>query len=309
MDKLFLTGASGCVGHYLMDELVGKYELYILIRNPSKMLFDPTKLPNVHLIHGDLNNIAAQAELLSQMDYCVHVATSWGGEAAEQINVKKTHELFSLLSPHGIKRVIYFSTASILGRGNRQLPEAESFGTDYVRSKYRCYKILNQSPVYSKTVTVFPTLVFGGSQKHPFSHLSSGLPAAHRYSWLLGRINIDAAFHFIHAQDIARIVGHLLQLEDTNANYVLGNAPLNFKEFVTRTANYFGKNPRWQITFTPKWLCRIGSLFGAQISPWDRFCMKYKDFRYETVNCQTFDLPSNYSTVEEVLADWKLAPN
>ncbi len=308
LEKLFLTGASGCVGHYLLDELAGNYELYMIVRNPAKLRFEPAALPAVHLIPDDLENISSHAELLSQMDFCIHAATSWGGDAAERINVQRTHKLFSLLSPSRIKRVIYFSTASVLGNGNRLLPEAGSLGTDYVKSKYNCYRSLSQSPVAEKTVTVFPTLVFGGDSKHPASHLSSGLPAARRYSRLLGHLNIDAAFHFIHAQDIARIVAHLLQMENPAPNYVLGNAPLSFREFVTRTAKYFGHNPHWQITFSPKWLYRLGTVLGAKMSPWDRFCLEYKDFRYQTVNCHTFNLPTKYSTVEEVLGDWHLIP-
>ncbi|MGE5550189.1 MAG: NAD-dependent epimerase/dehydratase family protein [Bacteroidota bacterium] len=305
MPSVFLTGASGCVGHYLVDELSPDYELHLLVRNPAKLLFDPAKLKNVHIVPGDLDSISDHAALLSRMDYCIHAATAWGGEAAERINVQKSHELFSLLNPERIRRIVYFSTASILGRGNVPISEAERYGTDYIRSKYRCYLNLPQCRLAERIVTVFPTLVFGGDMNHPYSHLSSGLKHLQRYAWMLGRLNVDVYFHFIHARDIARIVHFLIEAPRVERQYVLGNEAVTLGEFTKRAAAFFGHKIRRQVTISTRLLKGLASLFGAKISDWDRFCLAYADFRYQTTNYRTLGMSSELDTIEGILADWK----
>lgn len=306
MPSIFITGAGGCVGHYLVDQLTPEYELYLLVRNPAKLRFDPEQRKNITVLKGDLDQIVDFAGVLSRVDYCIHAATAWGGEGTERINVRRVHELFGMLNPERIRRVIYFSTASILGRDMRPLPEAEEYGTEYVRTKYRCYMGLPQIPCYERIVTVFPTLIFGGDATHPFSNLSLSLPALRRYSGLLGRINIPLRFHFIHAQDIAKIVRYLLEEQTVAGNYVLGNKPISLGDFTRRAAQYFGHPVRWQIRFTPALLYRLALICGARMSDWDRFCVRYGNFEYPATDCASLGLASNYKELEQILADWRL---
>ncbi|MGE5552904.1 MAG: NAD-dependent epimerase/dehydratase family protein [Betaproteobacteria bacterium] len=306
MLSVFITGASGCIGHYVVDEFAeAGYELYLLVRDPGKLRFDPATRPNVTVVRGDLSDLASHAELLSRMDYCIHVAAAWGGPSAWEVNLHRTHELFSLLNAGRVRRIIYFSTASILGRGNQVLPEADKYGTDYIRSKYQAYLGLPQLPNYDRIVTVFPTLVFGGDRTHPTSHLSSGLPLLKRWAWLLGSLDVEAYFHFIHARDIARLVRYLVEAEQVEKDNVLGNEPLRFGDFTRRAATYFGHRVGWQLRLSPGAMVRFAQLFGAKLSAWDRFCLEYGDFRYRTINCPALGLPGDLATVEGILADWE----
>jgi len=40
-ESIFITGASGCVGHYVVDQLKKKYQLFLLVRNPEKLKYNP----------------------------------------------------------------------------------------------------------------------------------------------------------------------------------------------------------------------------------------------------------------------------
>lgn len=303
MESVFITGASGCVGHYVVEQLEDNYQLYLLVRNPDNLLFDPLDKENIEIIHEDLDNISSQADILSKVDYCIHIATAWGGDHTKRINVERTHEMFNLLDENKIKRVIYFSTASILGRDTKVLPEAERYGTDYIRTKSLCYQKLPETDLYEKIVTVFPTLVFGGDDRHPRSHLTRGLPAFKKFAWLIGRIKIDMGFHFIHAEDIAKIVKHLMKKENPDKKYVMGNNAITFGDFTRKAARYFGYNIGWQIKISPSFIFKLLKLIRAEVSEWDRFCVEYKNFVYPVVNCPSLGIPSNYSKVEEVISD------
>jgi nucleoside-diphosphate-sugar epimerase len=306
MPAVFLTGATGCVGHYLADEFAAAgYDLYLLVRDPAKLRFAPAARPGVTVVRGDLTGLADLADLLSQMDYCVHAAAAWGGPAAWEVNLHRTQELFSRLDPARVRRIIYFSTASILGRENQVLPEVDRYGTDYIRSKYQAYLRLPQSPNYERIVTVFPTLVFGGDRHHPTSHLSSGLPLLKRWAWLLGRLDVEARFHFIHARDIARLVRHLSEAEQVEKDNVLGNAPVSFGEFTKRAAACFGHRIGRQFRLSPDAMFRFARLMGARMGAWDRFCLEYGDFRYRALNCPAVGLPGDLATIEGILADWE----
>lgn len=305
LPKILITGASGCVGSYLIDVFAPDYELYLLVRNPEKLRFKPEERQNIHIIHGDMDTIIRKTDILAQMDYCIHAATAWGGEGTARINVQRVHELFNSLNPGRLRRIIYFSTASILGRDNQVLPEAGQFGTDYIKSKFQCYTHLSECRAFDKIITVFPTLVFGGDERHPFSNLTLALPKLRQYSWLIGRLKLDIAFHYIHAADIAAMVKYFLEMENPEKNYVLGNEAIPFGDFARQTAEYFGHQIGWQISLGPKALYRLAVLCGAEMSEWDRFLLQYLHFVYHTVNCRELSLYSAYNTLERILADWE----
>lgn len=304
--SVLITGATGCVGHYLVDALAPDYHLCLLARDPGKFKFDPAGYPNVTVLTGDMDSIVRETALLAELEYCIHTATAWGGDEAERINVTRVHELFNGLNPERLRRIIYFSTASILGRDQRALPETERFGTEYIRTKYRCFTGLPQCRLYERIVTVFPTLIFGGDASHPFSNLSLALPYFRRYARILGRLKLELPFHFIHAEDIARLVRYLLEADREEKEYVLGNEAITLSEFTRRNAVFFGRPARWRITFTLSGLYRLACFLRVRMTPWDRFSAQYGNFQFRTVNCRTFNLPSRYYELEQILADRRL---
>jgi nucleoside-diphosphate-sugar epimerase len=56
MKRIFITGASGCIGHYMTEALIQNtnHELYLLVRNPDKLKFDYQARPGIHLLVGDM---------------------------------------------------------------------------------------------------------------------------------------------------------------------------------------------------------------------------------------------------------------
>jgi nucleoside-diphosphate-sugar epimerase len=175
--RIFVTGASGCVGHYVSETLINNtdHELFLLVRDPAKLKVDTNVRPGVNVVKGDMNEIGELADLLKTIDVPVLTAAGWGGTSALAVNYTKTHELLNLLDPQVCKQVIYFATESILNSKNELLPEAGSIGTEYIQSKHRCFSSLHESAVADRITTVFPTLVLGGDEDKPYSFLSADL--------------------------------------------------------------------------------------------------------------------------------------
>jgi nucleoside-diphosphate-sugar epimerase len=305
--RILITGASGCVGHYISETLIQNttHELYLMVRNPQKLQVDVNARAGVHVIVADMQEIESQAELIKTIDVAILTAAGWGGQAAIDINYTKTHALLDLLDANRCQQVIYFSTESILDRQNNLLPEAGKIGTDYITSKYRCFLELDRHPIYPKIVSVFPTLVMGGDDRKPYSHLSAGLPEVVKYVGLLPWFTADGSFHFIHAQDIAAVVAYLVAHPEVAAQFdrklVLGNQLVTADGGIREIANYFGKKSWFRIPLSISLASFLIKVFKIQMAEWDYFCLNYRHFNHANpVSPATFGLPAYAPTISDV---------
>ena len=310
MKKIFITGSSGCIGHYLLENLIEntEHELFLLVRDPDKLKFNYQSRTGIHILLGNLENIGEHADVLKTVNTAILVATSWGGDTESfEINVQKTLELISLLDFSICEQVIYFSTASILNRQNQPLPEAGELGTNYVRTKYIAHARLEELSIANKITTVYPTLVFGGDKNKPYSHISGGLPEVIKFMDLIRWFKADASFHFIHAQDIAQMVAYLVDhppQEGGNRDFVLGNQRIMLDEAVAEICQYLGKKVYFQIPFSIGWANFFIRILKIKMAAWDRFSLEYRHFYHEkTFTPASFGLSNYCGTVAELFQE------
>lgn len=304
--RILITGASGCIGQYLADALLRQtsHELFLLVRDPSKLKLDLEGRENVTVLQGDLREIDRFGSLLKTIDQAVLTAAAWGGtQETFDINVSKTLRVMELLDPQRCQQVIYFSTASILGHDNQPLKQAGQIGTDYIRSKYIAFQQIARLPIADRVTTVFPTLVFGGDDRKPYSHLSGGLTDVTRWIGLIRFFKADGSFHFIHAQDIAQVVLHLLEHPPGQPRQmVLGNRRLTANEAIEEACAYLNQRILFRLPLSPQLADLFIVLFRIQMASWDRFCLTYRHFSYENpVNPATFGIQPYCPTLTDLL--------
>jgi len=295
--RLLITGASGCIGHYIVEALLNDtpHELFLLVRQPQKLQLNLEAYPQVHILQGSLSDIETFAALLATMDGAILVATAWGGnQDLYDINVRRNLQLMTLLDPERCQQVIYFSTASILDHQQRPLPEAETLGTGYIRTKYQCHQRLQELAIYPRITTLFPTLVFGGDKDKPYSHISAGLADVIKWMGLIRFFKADGSFHFIHARDIALVVRHLVDhptQPSSPRQYVLGNARLTANQAIEEACDYLGQRLYLRVPLS-MWLADVFiRVFRVRMAAWDRFCLHYRHFSYDNaVNPASFGL-------------------
>ncbi|HIK15229.1 MAG TPA: NAD(P)-dependent oxidoreductase [Leptolyngbyaceae cyanobacterium M33_DOE_097] len=314
--RIFLTGASGCIGHYVAEAFIQEtdHELYLLVRDPAKLRFNYNARPGVHIVQGDLRKIEEFADLLQTIDCAILIATSWGGpEEVYEVNVKKTLSLIEHLNPDRCEQIIYFSTASILDRKNQPLPQAKEFGTDYIRSKYICYQELHKLAIAPKITTLFPTLLLGGDNNKPYSHVSSGIAQVARWIDVIRFLRIDGSFHFIHGKDVAQIVQYLADHPSQATEprqFVLGNARTTVDQLIEESCAYLNKRMYFRIPLTFGLADLIIRLFHIKMAEWDRFSMEYRHFTHQDVTSpQRFHLPTYCATVADILRISGLRPH
>jgi nucleoside-diphosphate-sugar epimerase len=322
--RILVTGASGCVGHYVSETLIQNtdHELFLCVRNPAKLKLDTSVRPGIHVIKADMMEIEKQADLLKTIEVAVLTAAGWGGQEAFDLNFKKTHILLDLLDPQVCQQVIYFSTESVLDRQNQLLPEAGKIGTDYIKSKHQCLDKLTReknapdgaNSIAAKVTAVFPTLVLGGDETKPYSFLSADLPNVTKYVGLLQWFSADGSFHFIHAKDIAEVVRHLIahpEIADKfDRRIVLGNKLVTANDGITEICAYFGKKSPFQIPLSIGLTNFFIKLFKIQMAEWDRFCLEYRHFTHANpVSPATFGLPGYAPTITDIFRTRGLVSN
>lgn len=306
--RIFMTGASGCIGHYIADMLIQQttHDLFLYVRDPQKLKFDYNARPGITVIQGDMQDIERVGRLLKTVDCAILTATAWGGaQETYDVNVTKTIRLMNLLDPVLCEQVIYFSTSSILNHQNKPLPEAESCGTDYIKSKYFCHQQIAKLAIAPQITTLFPTLVFGGDDQKPYSAISAGIGEVTRWIDLIRFLKADASFHFLHAQDIAQVVLYLVEYPpepELGHEVVLGNPPITVNQAVEEVCTYLNKRIFFRIPLSIPLANLFIKLFRIQMADWDRFCLNYRHFTYQCpVSPASFDLPAYCPTIADLL--------
>ncbi|MCP9774711.1 NAD(P)-dependent oxidoreductase [Cyanobium sp. WAJ14-Wanaka] len=322
--RILITGASGCVGQYIAEELYrhSDAELLLLLRDPAKLQAIPRQDPRVTLLVGDLRELGVHADAIASATRIIHTATAWGDPVrAQAVNVDAVKELLRLANPQVLEQVIYFSTASLLDRNLKLLPEAQAHGTEYIQTKAICLGQLEQHGLAERVVAIFPTLVFGGKlgeagrpnggDLHPTSYLTAGLKEAVRFMGLAKWLRTDASFHFIHAADIAKVCAHLATTphqanpepgQGPIRRLVLGQAAVTVNQTVASLC-------RWRRSWYPSfgldlkgWLINgLIKFLRIEITPWDLFSIRYRHFIHQPVSPpERFGLVSAAPTLEAV---------
>jgi nucleoside-diphosphate-sugar epimerase len=306
--RIFVTGASGCVGHYLVETLIQEtnHDLFLLVRNPDKLKVDYNARPGVTVLTGDMREIEQFSDLLRTVDCAILAATAWGGpQEVYDVNVVKTIRLLNLLDPEICEQVLYFSTASILNRDNQLLPEAGEIGTDYVRSKYACFCQMDKLAIAPNVTTLFPTLLLGGDAQKPWSHISSGLAKEAKWFNVLRFFSLNGSFHYIHAKDIAQVTAHLVDHppgENESQDIVLGNPAISVDQAIAQACAYLNKRIYFRIPLTQRLLDFVFAVLRVQVADWDRFAMRYRHFVHQNpVTPSTYGLPTYCASFADVL--------
>ena len=131
MSCVLITGATGCIGQYVVEALLREtqHELVLVVRDPARVRLPEDGRQRVQLVVGDLRETDRWDAVARDADSAILIATSWtAGDEAHAVNVDATTALLTRLDPARCKRVIYFSTASILDADGRGSPQRRLAG-------------------------------------------------------------------------------------------------------------------------------------------------------------------------------------
>jgi nucleoside-diphosphate-sugar epimerase len=167
--KILITGGTGFLGQYLARELLGQgHRVQLLGRNIARVgeLIAAGALP----VAADLRDRAAVIAACAGVDAVYHVgalSAPWGRRADFfAINVGGTAAVLEGCRSHGVRRLIYVSSPSVVfdGRDHRDLTEDAPYPRRFA-SVYSLTKKLGEDLVNAATwcdsVIVRPKAIFG----------------------------------------------------------------------------------------------------------------------------------------------------
>lgn len=273
--KVFLTGASGYIGHKLAHTLAAEgHQVHALVRS------DEAKK---HLQHANINifkgNVLQKETLLPAMEGCqqvYHTAAKVGAWAKRQqdfyeVNVGGTKNVLDAATTIGVERLVFTSTAGVLGPSNDQPVNENSkrllpFQIDYDRSKNEAENLV-ETYVNNGThvVVVSPAKVYGPG------HTSHSLTANAIINTFLKKgiafIPSPGSYKicFAYVDDVIR--GHIQAMEKGIAGqrYILGGMNISYYDFFHCIRTLSGGKGR--IVAVPKAILK-GAAYAQEISHW-----------------------------------------
>ncbi len=248
---ILITGASGFLGHHLVDELLSVgHDLRALVRNSAKRQFAWGSL--VEVVEGDLLDIEMLTQALDGVDTVIHAASVvsyWKKRHQEmrQINVEGTANLVNLCIELGIPKLIHISSIAALGKDTREkwITEDTPWNSSGAASAYAQSKYDQELEVYRgiaeglHAIILNPGLILGETQDWSsntgkiFSVLSKGLTYVN-----------SGSTGVVGARDVARAVSFLFEKEiPSGERFVLVGENLSQKDLMGKIAQSIDKAP------------------------------------------------------------------
>lgn len=171
--QVLVTGGSGFIGGYLVDELQGQgYDVRVMSRNPGQLSEDDG---GTAACYGDITKPETLDTAVQDVDLVFHnaaIAADHGpAERFQRVNVQGTKNVLDACHSAGVERLVYTSSAGVYGFPDSETPIIETSEkrpmNAYQRSKLQGERlVLQQDDI--EVVAVRPPLVLGpGSPAAP----------------------------------------------------------------------------------------------------------------------------------------------
>jgi nucleoside-diphosphate-sugar epimerase len=171
--RAFITGASGFIGGHLAERLVRQgwtvRGFDVRARKPEDK--------NVETVTGDIRDAGLLRNVLPGTDVLFHLASALGfsqigDEEFYAINAEGTRTVLAAAEVSGVRRIVHFSSAGVLGHVNDELAN-ESYPLNpqdiYDRSKLEGEKIAVAAARSGQNVSVVrPGWVYGPGDRRTF---------------------------------------------------------------------------------------------------------------------------------------------
>ena len=259
--KIFLTGATGFVGHHVAKALAAEgASLRLLVRKSSKLSnLEGINLGGSDTVVGDLLDPASLASALKGCDAVVHVAADYrlwipDPAAMYRANVDATRELLRMAREARVPRVVYtssvatmhFFTNGIVSNEDTPVSLADMVG-HYKRSKFLAEQEAIAAAQNGQQVIVLnPTTPIGPNDTKPtptgrifVDFLNHKFPAY-----------VETGLNLVDVAEVARAHALALTVGTPGRRYILGGENLTLKQILDKMSAITGiPSPTVKIPF------------------------------------------------------------
>ncbi|MDA3904805.1 MAG: NAD(P)-dependent oxidoreductase [Bacteroidales bacterium] len=252
MKKILITGASGFIGSFLVEEaLKREYEVFAGIRstsnrsflNDSKIVFFESNLADKYALK---NILIANKNEYGKFDYIIHnagITKSCDKDDFEKVNYQFTRNLIEALSELNCmpEKFIFISSLAAYGPGNektlspiaeKDIPHPITF---YGKSKLKAEQFIKSFP--NLPYLIFrPTSVYGPREKDFFVVYKT---IKHGLETYIG--SSEQLLSFIYVKDLCRLIFDALESDKKRKSYFLSDlkdyTAIEFNAFIKKELN------------------------------------------------------------------------
>ncbi len=256
--KVFLTGATGFVGHHVAKALAAEgADLRLLVRKTSNLANLEGIRAETHI--GDLAEPDTLRSALAECDAVVHVAADYrlwirDPKVMYRANVDGTRDLLKLAREAGVKRFVYtssvatmhFRTDGIVINEDTPVSLKDMVG-HYKRSKFLAeQEALHAADQGQSVVILNPTTPIGPNDRKP-------TPTGQIFvDFLKGKFPayMDTGLNIVDVAEVARTHVAALTKGQPGHRYILGGENLTLKQILDKMSAITGiPSPTMKIPF------------------------------------------------------------
>lgn len=263
--KILITGASGFIGSFIVEEALKRgFETWAAIRKSSSKTFLQDE--RIHFIELDFSSQSQlEAQLKDhQFDYVVHAAGATKCLHTEdffRINTEGTKYFVQALiaTQKGLRRFVYISSLSIMGAIREQQPYEEIRESDeakpntaYGKSKLEAEEFLASLPSSFPYIILRPTGVYGPRERDYFLQIQS---IKSHMDFAVGFQRQDITF--VYVTDVVQAIFLALEKGETGRKYFLSDGEVYQSATFSDLVHEELGRPWWIRVTAPIWLLRI----------------------------------------------------
>lgn len=262
-ENIFLTGATGFVGGFLLSVLLKQTNaaIYCLVRAENKKQAEEKVIGNLKkyslwnaeyskrlvYILGDLAEprLGMEKKVFEQLSKDIEVIYHCGAyvnhlhayTVLRKVNVNGTKEVINLAAKYKVKPIHYVSTLAVFGNGeglngkilqeNMELPDSKVLNFGYARSKWAAEKILDKARISGIPVSIYRAGNVTGDARTGITNFGDTIWRLIVGNLQMGigpRMDKEATFNITPVDFVSKAIVYIsLQAESLNSNYHIYN--------------------------------------------------------------------------------------
>mgnify|MGYP001255370089 CR=1 FL=1 len=256
--KIFVTGGTGFLGAYIIQELIQKrYTVRAIRRHQRKPFFIPAAVcEQVEWIEGDIFDVVCLQEAMDGCNAVIHSAGKVSFDPRDRsdlfrVNIEGTANVVNMALEQHVQRFVHISSVAAIGRtaSGETVTEEKKWQTGKWNTPYAVSKYFAEMEVWRGTAEGLNAVVVNPSTILGYGDWNNGSCAIFKsvyneFPWYTTGIN-----GFVGVEDVARATVLLMESNIAGERFIVNNDNWTFQQLLNTIADGFGKKrPRREAT-------------------------------------------------------------
>jgi nucleoside-diphosphate-sugar epimerase len=248
--KILITGGTGFLGAYIIQELVEQGYAVRAIRRSQKLpFFIPAAiLDRVEWVNGDILDVVSLDEALEGIDTVIHAAAKVSFDPKEKkelfnVNIDGTANMVNMALEKNVRRFVHISSVAALGRTasgdtvtEKKKWQASKLNTQYAISKYHAEREVWRGMGEGLDVVVLnPSTILGYGDWNT-SSCAIFKNSFKEFPWYTNGVN-----GFVDVRDVARAAVLLMKSGISAERFIVNADNWSFRQLLNTIAEGFHK--------------------------------------------------------------------